>query len=175
MTTNSTDQQLQGKTLEMPDRIWINPTSLMDDLHREHARIFPERYFKNDIEYVRAVIAEPRGDAQQRRLEIALGYIKRAANRELPKLPCRVDEMTEREVAVFNVGAAAVGNLQFIARELDALPDAAASSPTPAESEFGDSFVAAVNAIKAISEDRRAAALAMLNNYFSTANDAKVL
>lgn len=61
----------------------------------------------------------------QRRLEIALGYIKRAANRELPKLPCRVDEMTEREVAIFKVGAAAVGNLQFIARELDALPAAA--------------------------------------------------
>lgn len=82
----------------------------------------------------RASIPAVEGDAKaQRRLQITLGYIKRAANRELPKLPCRVDEMTEREVAIFNVGAAAVGNLQFIARELDALPDAAASSSLPAE------------------------------------------
>lgn len=67
--------------------------------------------------------------AEQRQLEIALGYIKRAANRELPKLPCRVDEMTERELEVFKAGAAAVGNLQFIARELDALPAATTAAP----------------------------------------------
>lgn len=71
----------------------------------------------------------------QRRMQIALRYIKRAANRELPKLPCRVDEMTEREVAIFNVGAAAVGNLQFIARELDALPAPASPVASVEQSE----------------------------------------
>lgn len=45
-------------------------------------------------------------------------------------------------------------------------------TPPPAvteadEQEFGDSFVTAVNAIKSIPEDRRATALAMLNNYFA--------
>ena len=35
------------------------------------------------------------------------------------------------------------------------------------EQEFGDSLIAAINAIKSISEDRRATALAMLNNYFA--------
>lgn len=55
-------------TPEIPERIWINPTSLMDDLHREHARVFLGRQFKNDVEYVRAglaSVAQPPEQIQQ--------------------------------------------------------------------------------------------------------------
>lgn len=81
----------------------------------------------------RASVAAPQGDVNQRRMDIALSYIKRAANRELPKMPCRVDEMTEREVAIFKVCAAATGNLQFIARELDAMDSWLPSPVSPSQ------------------------------------------
>lgn len=136
MTTKTTDDQLQGETLDQSVERLLR--QVIETPAGERIRMkcgaADLRSVITDLLDTRAAVTGPRGDVERRRLQIALRYIKRAANRELPKLPCRVDEMTEREVAIFNVGAAAVGNLQFIARELDALPDAATSSPAPAES-----------------------------------------
>jgi hypothetical protein len=107
-----TDKQQQPTA---PERIWLAPLSTKCNLWA-----VTSSDDKDAIPYARVHQTD---DARvgARRVNITLSYIKRAAGKKLPELPCRVDEMTERELAIFKIGAEAVGTLQFIAREIEAL------------------------------------------------------
>jgi hypothetical protein len=55
--------------------------------------------------------------AESARLRDKLATVRKAASdclAELPDLPCRVDEMTDREAAIYDLIAAPIGTLQFV-------------------------------------------------------------
>ncbi len=65
---------------------------------------------------IAALLAEVRREAME-----PLQMLIRCAEGDVTPLPCRVDEMTPREYAIYNIGCEFSGKVQFIADQIRAL------------------------------------------------------
>lgn len=148
MTTNTTDQQLQGETL-LPCPLCGSTDLFLRDIAGWELDC-------RGCELSLVIADDPSREGLIKR------WNTRCAAVAGPRSVVNLQAWTSIDAWLReNPKASAAECLAELVRRIE-IETAAASSPAPAESEFGDSFVAAVNAVKSISEDRRATAIAML-------------